>query len=65
VEPLLIHSGGHAHPENLAELVHRLAPKAVAPIHTEAAAQFAETMSNVRVVDDREAVEIASGRESL
>jgi len=60
MDPLLIHSGGHAHPEDLAELVRRLAPKAVVPIHTEAAAQFAETMPNVRVVDDGEAVELGS-----
>jgi len=60
MEPLLIHSGGHAHPEDLAELVRRLAPKAVVPIHTEAAEQFAKTMSNVRVVDDGEAIEIGS-----
>ncbi len=60
VEPLLIHSGGHAHPEDLVELVRRLAPKAVVPIHTEAAAQFAQIMPNVHVIDDGEAVEIGS-----
>jgi len=60
MDPLLIHSGGHAHPEDLAELVRRLAPKAVVPIHTEAAAQFAQIMPNVHVIDDGEAVEIGS-----
>ena len=60
VEPLLIHSGGHAHPEDLAELVRHLMPKVVVPIHTEAAAQFAQIMPNVHVIDDGEAVEISS-----
>ncbi|MCC6503625.1 MAG: MBL fold metallo-hydrolase [Deltaproteobacteria bacterium] len=60
IEPVLIHSGGHAHPEDLAGLVNRLRPKAVVPIHTEAASQFADIMSNVRVLRDGEAVEITS-----
>jgi len=60
MEPLLIHSGGHAHPEDLARLVRCLAPKAVVPIHTEAAAQFPEIMPNVCMVDDGETVEIDS-----
>ncbi|MEK7678983.1 MAG: MBL fold metallo-hydrolase RNA specificity domain-containing protein, partial [Deltaproteobacteria bacterium] len=60
IEPVLIHSGGHAHPEDLAGLVNRLRPKAVVPIHTEAASQFADIMSNVRVLRDGEAAEITS-----
>jgi len=56
----IIHSGGHAHPEDLADLAHRLHARAVVPIHTEAALQFAALISNVRVVNDREPVEIAS-----
>jgi ribonuclease J len=55
-----IHSGGHAHPEDLASLVKRMQPKAVVPIHTEAAAQFSKLMPNVRLVNDHVAVEIAS-----
>jgi ribonuclease J len=60
IDPVLIHSGGHAHPEDLAILVKHLRPKAVVPIHTQAASQFAGLMPNVRVVNDSEAVEIAS-----
>ena len=60
IEPVLIHSGGHAQPEDLASLVSRLHPKAVVPIHTEAASHFADYMPNVRVLRDGEATEIAS-----
>jgi ribonuclease J len=62
IEPVLIHSGGHAHPEDLVNLVARLRPKAVVPIHTEAAYQFKELMPNVnvRVANDGEAVAVAS-----
>ena len=60
IEPLLVHSGGHAHPEDLAELVQCLGPRAVVPIHTEAAARFGELMPNVRPVNDGEAVEVGS-----
>ncbi|MBI5117253.1 MBL fold metallo-hydrolase [Candidatus Poribacteria bacterium] len=60
IEPVLIHSGGHAQPEDLAGLVSRLRPKAVVPIHTEAASHFADYMPNVRVLRDGEATEIAS-----
>jgi len=60
IEPYIIHSGGHAHPEDLADLARRLHPSAVVPIHTEAASQFAAFISNVRVVPDGEAVEVAS-----
>lgn len=60
IDPVLIHSGGHAHPEDLAILVKHLCPKAVVPIHTQAASRFAGLMSNVRVVNDGEAIEIVS-----
>jgi ribonuclease J len=60
IEPFIIHSGGHAHPEDLADLASRLHPRAVVPIHTEAASQFAAFIPNVRVVNDGEAVEVAS-----
>jgi ribonuclease J len=59
IEPLLIHSGGHAHPEDLANLTSRLHPRVVIPIHTEAAEQFARLMPNVRVLEDGETAEIA------
>jgi len=59
IEPVLVHSGGHAYPEDLAELVRRLRPAAVVPIHTEAASQFAGLMPNVRLVGDGEAVDVA------
>jgi ribonuclease J len=60
IEPHIIHSGGHAHPEDLADLARRLHPRAVVPIHTEAAPQFADFIQNVRVVNDGEAFEVAS-----
>ncbi|HUS85391.1 MAG TPA: MBL fold metallo-hydrolase [Anaerolineales bacterium] len=60
IEPYIIHSGGHAHPEDLADLANRLHAWAVVPIHTEAAPQFADIIRNVRVVNDGEAVEVAS-----
>jgi len=60
IEPYIIHSGGHAHPEDLADLARRLHPRTVVPIHTEAASQFAAFIQNVRVVNDGEAVEVAS-----
>ena len=60
IDPLVIHSGGHAHPEDLADLASRLHPSAVVPIHTEAASQFAALIQNVRVVTDGEAVDVAS-----
>ena len=60
IEPFIIHSGGHAHPEDLANLARRLHARAVVPIHTEAAPQFADIIRNVQVVNDGEAVEVAS-----
>jgi len=60
IDPLVIHSGGHARPEELADLASRLHPSAVVPIHTEAASQFAAFIPNVRGVTDGEAVEVAS-----
>ena len=66
INPLVIHSGGHAHTEDLAEIAYLINPGAVIPIHTEAASQFAAFIPNVRIVMDSEAVEVASliaGRE--
>jgi ribonuclease J len=60
IEPVLIHSGGHAHPEDLANLVKRLRPRVVVPIHTDAASRFSALMKNVRVVDDGEAADIGA-----
>jgi hypothetical protein len=60
IKPNTIHSGGHAHPEDLADLARRLHARAVVPIHTEAAPQFADIIRNVRVVNDGEAVDVAS-----
>lgn len=59
IDPLVMYSGGHAHPKDLADLASRIHPGALAPIHTEAASQFAAFMPNVRVVTDGEAVEVA------
>jgi ribonuclease J len=62
IEPVLIHSGGHAYPEDLSDLVCRLHPKAVVPIHTEAAEQFAGLLPNVKVraLKDGEPAQVAS-----
>jgi ribonuclease J len=59
IKPVLMHSGGHAHPEDLANLVNRLSPSVVVPIHTEAASRFTELMPSVRGVDDGEAADIS------
>jgi ribonuclease J len=55
-----IHSGGHAHPEDLVRLVSRLQPGLVVPIHTEAAAKFKDLMPNVVQIEDGKVVEIGS-----
>jgi len=55
-----IHSGGHAHPEDLAELVKRMKPRVVVPIHTEAASRFSDIMPNVRVLRDGAMTSVAS-----
>jgi ribonuclease J len=60
IEPVVIHSGGHAHPKDLTDLVSRLKPRAVVPIHTEAAGQFATLMPNVCIVGDHIVTSIAS-----
>lgn len=60
IEPVVIHSGGHAHPNDLADLAIRLHPKAVVPIHTEAASKFTDFISKVKIVTDNKAVEVAS-----
>jgi mRNA degradation ribonuclease J1/J2 len=60
IDPVIIHSGGHAHPEDLQLLVSRLRPKAVVPIHTEAASLFGNLMPNVRVLQDGVAVSVSS-----
>lgn len=60
IEPFIIHSGGHAHPEDLADLARRLHARAVVPIHTEASPRFADIIHNVRVANDGVAVDVAS-----
>lgn len=59
IEPVLIHSGGHAHPEDLVRLAKSLRPKVVVPIHTEAASMFKEMMTNVRGLNDGEGTDLA------
>jgi len=59
IKPILIHSGGHAHPEDLADLARRINPRVVIPIHTEAAAQFTNFISNVCVIEDGVQVELS------
>ena len=60
LEPLPIHSGGHAHPEDLVRLARRLRPGVVVPIHTEAAAKFKDLMPNVVEIEDGKVIEVAS-----
>ena len=60
IAPVVIHSGGHAHPEDLADLVRRMRPRAVVPIHTQSASQYATFLPNVRMVADGESVQVAS-----
>lgn len=59
IKPVLIHSGGHAHPEDLARLASRINPKVVVPIHTERASLFSSIISNVKEIHDGELVEVA------
>ena len=58
IEPHFIHSGGHAHPEDLRRLVDALRPRAVVPIHTQNAAQFREDLPSVSLLDDGLQVEL-------
>jgi ribonuclease J len=58
IKPLLMHSGGHAHPEDLSSLVKNLCPSVVVPIHTEEALRFSDIMPTVRNVNDGEAADI-------
>lgn len=60
LEVIPIHSGGHAHPEDLAELVKRMKPKVVVPIHTEAASRFPDIMPNVHLMQDGVPADIES-----
>lgn len=60
ISPVLVHSGGHATPEDLAELARRIRPKAVIPIHTEAAAAMGDLLPNVRVLRDGESKAVAT-----
>jgi len=60
IVPLVLHSGGHAHPDDLADLARRVRPRAVVPIHTESASQFASFLPNVRVVTDGDPVEVVA-----
>jgi ribonuclease J len=58
IEPLFIHSGGHAHPDDLQRLVDAVHPGAVVPIHTENAAMFAGIFPGVVRVGDGVPVEV-------
>jgi ribonuclease J len=60
IEPEVIHSGGHAHPQDLTDLVGRLKPRAVVPIHTEASDQYSKLMPNVFIVPDKMAIEVSA-----
>lgn len=59
IKPILIHSGGHAHPDDLARLANRIRPKVVLPIHTEAATRFADLMENVHCINDGVPIDIS------
>ncbi|MBA4389305.1 MAG: MBL fold metallo-hydrolase [Verrucomicrobia bacterium] len=55
----VIHSGGHAHPEDLVEMVRMIQPKLIVPIHTEAGSSFGDLFQNVEIVGDGESLAIA------
>jgi ribonuclease J len=59
IEPRFIHSGGHAHPEDLLHLVGAVHPRVVVPIHTQSAAAFADLIPRVIPIDDGVAAEVS------
>lgn len=60
IEPVVIHSGGHAHPEDLIRLVNLIQPKAVVPIHTQGSSQFTKIFPRVKIVNDGIPTEVSS-----
>ena len=59
IDPLFIHTGGHAAQEDLQRLAAAVAPRAVVPIHTQHAARFDDLFSRVMQVPDGAPVEIS------
>ena len=60
IDPLFIHSGGHACEEDLKRLVNAISPRVIVPIHTGNAPRFAEVFSGVRLIDDGNPAEISA-----
>jgi ribonuclease J len=52
------HTSGHANLKALVEVVARLEPGMVVPVHTKAADKYARWFTNVRIVGDGECVEL-------
>jgi len=59
IDPMFIHSGGHASEDDLLRLVNAVAPGVVVPIHTENAHRFAEVFPRVRLIDDGTPAEVS------
>jgi len=56
---LKVHCCGHAYIEDLQEFVGAVAPKYIVPFHTFFPKKYSEYLgSNIKIIDDRETVEI-------
>jgi len=58
IQPIKLHTGGHASWSDLQRFIKGIRPGTVVPIHTEHAEHFAEQLSNVRLLDDGEVLAI-------
>lgn len=58
IQPILIHSGGHASPSDLADIIRRMQPKVVVPIHSESPERFSELFPRVVQVADRKTIDL-------
>ena len=59
IDPVFIHSGGHAWEEDLRRLVDAVAPRSIVHINTENATRFAELFPRVRLIDDGTPTEVS------
>ncbi|MDP2791218.1 MAG: MBL fold metallo-hydrolase [Rectinemataceae bacterium] len=57
-QPLFIHSGGHANPDDLRRLVCRMSPKFVVPIHTQHPDEYTALFHMTRRLEDNECLDL-------
>ena len=53
-----IHTSGHAIVEDLKAFAEALKPKTLVPIHTFASEKYPELFENVKILDDKEVMEV-------